>query len=103
MIEREYAERKAFLDVQRETIDTIDKIANHPSFDEQFEQFFTKSLGAKIREHATLKTQGEVFLKEMSVMLQLLTEIRLLPEGAEYEDDRTIATLKLMVSRNFPL
>jgi hypothetical protein len=54
------------------------------------------SLRGKISATQSLGAVGEEYLEGMLSLLSLLLELRTLPLGPEYEDERTIATIELM-------
>ena len=96
LLEREFKLKKTFQTVETLTIESLDKIVNEGFASEQFKETFTKSLETQFKGNDELSNKGKTFLNDMKTLLSLLLGLRRLPEGEAYEDDRTIATLKLM-------
>jgi len=100
LLKCEFKEYKSFKKVETETINTLDSITNSPEasdiLDEKFRVFFSTNLDEKMNSDSSIKVQGKVFIKDMTMFLELLYELRTLPDRPEYEDDRTIAAMQLM-------
>ncbi|KYQ89326.1 SH3 domain-containing protein [Tieghemostelium lacteum] len=96
----EFREYKSFKKVETETINTLDQITNTPEasdiLDEKFRIFFSTNLDEKMNGDNLIKNEGKTFIKDMTMFLELLYELRTLPDRPEYEDDRTIAAMQLM-------
>eukprot|EP01132_Coremiostelium_polycephalum_P004848 gene4848-6043_t len=96
----EFTEYKSFKKVETETINTLDRITNTPEasdiLDEKFRVFFSTNLEEKMNSDDLIQKEGKIFIKDMTMFLELLFELRTLPDSPEYEDDRTIAAMQLM-------
>ena len=99
LLEREFLRTGSFKVVEVQTIDTIDRITaqDNNRVETNFKPFFTRQLAARFHEEdGPITSQGIVFLNDITQLLSLLLALRTLPKGEAYEDDRTIATMKLM-------
>eukprot|EP00026_Physarum_polycephalum_P000045 Phypoly_transcript_00045.p1 GENE.Phypoly_transcript_00045~~Phypoly_transcript_00045.p1 ORF type:complete len:1883 (+),score=230.21 Phypoly_transcript_00045:40-5688(+) len=99
LLQREYNTFHSFRTTEKETISTIDRITAQDDLrvDTNFRPFFTRKLAAKFNEeYGPLHHVGMTFLNDITQLLSLLLALRTLPKGEAYEDDRTIATMKLM-------
>ncbi|GAM25576.1 hypothetical protein SAMD00019534_087510 [Acytostelium subglobosum LB1] len=95
----EYREHRSFKEVEMETINTLDKITNTDAaevLDEKVRVFFSTNLEEKMNSESLIREPGKVFIKDMTMFLELLYALRTLPDRPEYEDDRTIAAMQLM-------
>eukprot|EP01119_Soliformovum_irregulare_P019984 TRINITY_DN6420_c0_g1_i1.p1 TRINITY_DN6420_c0_g1~~TRINITY_DN6420_c0_g1_i1.p1 ORF type:complete len:1484 (+),score=565.54 TRINITY_DN6420_c0_g1_i1:731-5182(+) len=104
-LECEYEENKIgktgnyFPKVETFTIDALEKMSSKGQIaDDEMIQKFLGNLEKRVQNCAdsSLKTKGIKFAKDVRFFLQLLEAIRTLPDGPEYEDDRTEANMKLM-------
>eukprot|EP00027_Filamoeba_sp_ATCC50430_P012224 CAMPEP_0168576648 /NCGR_PEP_ID=MMETSP0413-20121227/20351_1 /TAXON_ID=136452 /ORGANISM="Filamoeba nolandi, Strain NC-AS-23-1" /LENGTH=750 /DNA_ID=CAMNT_0008610321 /DNA_START=205 /DNA_END=2457 /DNA_ORIENTATION=+ len=105
LLDREYKVRKSFTDVENGTIkvfhvmldDKDTSIANldRDTFD-QFQTLFVSSLEKYFSGNDDFHRQGRVFLEDMKQMLALLFSLRCVPQGEAYQDDRILATIRLM-------
>ncbi|EGC38812.1 hypothetical protein DICPUDRAFT_27977 [Dictyostelium purpureum] len=100
LLKCEFKEYKSFKKVETETINTLDIITNSPEgseiLDEKFRKFFSHNLEEKMASDQLIKDQSKVFISDMTIFLELLYQLRTLPDRPEYEDDRCIAAMKLM-------
>ncbi|EFA76537.1 hypothetical protein PPL_10305 [Heterostelium album PN500] len=95
----EYKEYKSFKKVETETINTLDQITNTEAadiLDEKFRIYFSTNLEEKMNLDSLIKEPGKIFIKDMTMFLELLFALRTLPDRPEFEDDRTIAAMQLM-------
>lgn len=100
LLEWEFNHTGSFRMVETQTIKTIDRITAQDDqlrVDTIFKPFFTRCLAARFHEEdGAINQRGMIFLNDISQLLSLLLALRTLPKGEAYEDDRTIATMKLM-------
>eukprot|EP00002_Diphylleia_rotans_P033952 TRINITY_DN726_c0_g1_i1.p1 TRINITY_DN726_c0_g1~~TRINITY_DN726_c0_g1_i1.p1 ORF type:complete len:1627 (-),score=400.74 TRINITY_DN726_c0_g1_i1:247-5127(-) len=95
-IERETEETGNFVLVERCTIDTLDTIANEQNADAFKERFCTR-LQAKFQaSKSSASKRSESFLNDIRQLLDLMSALRSYPMDLVYEDERTLAILKLM-------
>ncbi|ELR23221.1 SH3 domain containing protein [Acanthamoeba castellanii str. Neff] len=98
MLKREFEYYKSFKRVERQTIGSLDKIVNE--YDEKHQQnllqFFLSSLRQRFDTAPEMQEVAEKFMADMKTLITLFTSLRTLPLGPEYDDERTLATLKLM-------
>jgi dedicator of cytokinesis protein 3 len=100
MIVSEYHLSDNFDEIENELVNKLDSLFMSDSkgddiaranFIEQLRALFeTSSVDEELR------TRVLTFLNSVDQFLQLLLDVRALPEGEEYQDDRVIATLRLM-------
>eukprot|EP01133_Synstelium_polycarpum_P010994 gene10994-12806_t len=99
LLKCEYKEHRCFKKVETETINTLDQITYSEAadiLDEKFRVYFSTNLEQKMRNDPLISEPGRVFIKDMTMFLELLYALRTLPDRPEYEDDRTIAAMQLM-------
>jgi len=98
MLVAEYEQTKGVQVTTTQTILSLDSIATsvNPDVLKAFTKQFEVCLRRKISAHPSLGKAGEEYLEGMLSLLSLLLELRTLPLGPEYEDERTIATIELM-------
>ncbi|GAA5959558.1 hypothetical protein JCM3765_002370 [Sporobolomyces pararoseus] len=89
-----------FTVIEKEVIDRFDRLfgvdskgdeLSRASFVDQLRQLFESS-----EMEDDLRSQVASFLSSINSFLDLLLNVRSLPEGEEYQEDRIISTLKLM-------
>ena len=100
MIVSEYHQAGHFEDIENELVTRLDSLFMSDSkgddiaranFIEQLRALFeTSNVDEELRGRVL------TFLNSVDQFLQLLLDVRALPEGEEYQDDRVIATLRLM-------
>jgi dedicator of cytokinesis protein 3 len=100
MIVSEYYLSDNFDEIENELVNKLDSLFMSDSkgddiardnFIEQLRALFeTSSVDEELRSRVL------TFLNSVDQFLQLLLDVRALPEGEEYQDDRVIATLRLM-------
>eukprot|EP01114_Cavostelium_apophysatum_P020900 TRINITY_DN713_c0_g1_i1.p1 TRINITY_DN713_c0_g1~~TRINITY_DN713_c0_g1_i1.p1 ORF type:complete len:1705 (+),score=520.73 TRINITY_DN713_c0_g1_i1:76-5190(+) len=100
-IETEYEENRSaknFVKVETHTIDNLDKLSTKDEgLSEEFTNLFLSGLETRLKEASPdLQSKGFKFVSDIKYFLGLLTALRTLPKGPEYEDDRAVANLKLM-------
>jgi dedicator of cytokinesis protein 3 len=100
MIVSEYHLSDHFDEIENELVNKLDSLFMNDSqrnditrayFIEQLRVMFEHSnVDEELRQHV------RTFLESVGQFLQLLLNVRALPDGEEYQDDRVIATLRLM-------
>ncbi|THH15128.1 hypothetical protein EW146_g5303 [Bondarzewia mesenterica] len=97
MIVTQYHEHQHFETIENELVNKLDSLFMSDSkgddtfFIRQLRQLFdSSSVDEQLRDRVAQ------FLDEVELFLELLRNVRGLPEGEEYADDRVIATLRLM-------
>ncbi len=86
------------------TIDNLDHLSSQgeerPVDYAEFENFFLSALRERLELVEETKMEVapvvEAFLSELASLLSLLREIKTLPVGPEYEEERILATMQLM-------
>lgn len=108
LIMREYQMTGSFKRTESLTIEMMDSVFHtllerakqiSTNDDERREYVMTwldKKIGSRFDPKDHLGAQAIVFLKEMSHFLQLLYDLRGIPDDAEWIDERTIGTIRLM-------
>jgi dedicator of cytokinesis protein 3 len=100
MIVSEYHQSGSVERIEMELISKLDKLfMSETRGDDISRAFFVSQLrhlfdSSSLDEQ--LKAHVQEFLDSVDLFLELLLSVRELPEGEEYQDDRVIATLRLM-------
>ncbi len=82
---------------EENTIEALDKLVGQKKLAEElFQGFFSERLEQKLKQNEKLSKIGAPFLLSMSKLLQLLFDMRTLPEDPAYEQERVTATMRLM-------
>ncbi|PRP86041.1 hypothetical protein PROFUN_05812 [Planoprotostelium fungivorum] len=96
----EFTSAGDFSVMEAKTFDALRKISEeqNPLFNEDSISFFTDSLAAKVAalEPSEFQTKAGKYAEDLKYFTGLLYELRTLPTGVAYEDDRTVANLKLV-------
>lgn len=83
---------------EENTIEALDKLVGQKKLGEElFQGFFSERLDQKLKQNEKLSKIVTPFLLSMSKLLQLLFDMRTLPEDPAYEQERVTATMRLMV------
>jgi dedicator of cytokinesis protein 3 len=100
MIVSDYHRTGDFVKIETELINKLDELfMAETKTDDVSRAFFIKQLRHLFDSAAVddrLRTRVNEFLGSVDLFLELLLSVRELPEGDEYQDDRVIATLRLM-------
>lgn len=100
MIVSEFQQSGSFVQIETELINKLDKLfMSDTRGDDISRAFFVSQLRSLFDSSALdeqLKAHVGEFLDSVDLFLELLLSVRELPEGEEYQDDRVIATLRLM-------
>eukprot|EP01132_Coremiostelium_polycephalum_P009687 gene9687-11888_t len=98
IMKKEYAETKSFKKVESKTIEILDKIIIRERIadEEIFKHFLSQRLGNSLDSDAGLQKDGKLFMNNILQLLSLLFDFRTLPTDRSFEEERTIATLKMM-------
>ncbi|GJJ06217.1 hypothetical protein Clacol_000407 [Clathrus columnatus] len=100
MIVTEYHLSGHFDDIEIEVVTKLDSLfMSESKRDDISRAFFIGQLRHLFDNSSVddaLKQRVVAFLESVDLFLNLLLEVRALPEGDEYQDDRVIATLRLM-------
>ncbi|KAG8964810.1 hypothetical protein FRC03_001343 [Tulasnella sp. 419] len=100
MIVSEYHHSGNFNEIQTELVSKLDKLFMSETRGDDISRAFFISQLRRLFESSTLdetlKNSVGDFLDSVDQFLGLLLSVRELPEGEEYQDDRVIATLRLM-------
>eukprot|EP01104_Vermistella_antarctica_P007977 TRINITY_DN1983_c0_g1_i1.p1 TRINITY_DN1983_c0_g1~~TRINITY_DN1983_c0_g1_i1.p1 ORF type:complete len:1550 (-),score=477.61 TRINITY_DN1983_c0_g1_i1:103-4533(-) len=105
VLEREFRQHGSIKRVETNTIDSMDQIMDEGTTDDvrDFASFFLTRLKEKVSGVAVngeadrlFCKQAHSFVDDNKLLLNLLIELRTLPQTPAYEDDRTIATMQLM-------
>ncbi|KAG9050696.1 hypothetical protein FS837_003034 [Tulasnella sp. UAMH 9824] len=100
MIVSEYHQHGSFSQIETELINKLDKLfMSDVRGDDISRAFFVSQLRSLFDSSSLdgqLKERVGEFLDLVDLFLELLLSVRGLPEGEEYQDDRVIATLRLM-------
>ncbi|KIO32188.1 hypothetical protein M407DRAFT_67006 [Tulasnella calospora MUT 4182] len=100
MIVSEYHQHGSFSQIETELINKLDKLfMSDIRGDDISRAFFVNQLRSLFDSSSLddqLKERVGEFLDLVDLFLELLLTVRGLPEGEEYQDDRVIATLRLM-------
>ncbi|KAG8934388.1 hypothetical protein FRC01_003345 [Tulasnella sp. 417] len=100
MIVSEYHQHGSFSQIETELINKLDKLfMSDIRGDDISRAFFVNQLRSLFDSSSLddqLKGRVGEFLDLVDLFLELLLSVRGLPEGEEYQDDRVIATLRLM-------
>lgn len=100
MIVSEYHLSGHFDDIENEVVTKLDSLFMTESKRDDISRAFfigqLRHLFDNSNVDETLKQRVVAFLESVDLFLNLLLEVRALPEGDEYQDDRVIATLRLM-------
>jgi hypothetical protein len=105
VLQREIRDTGGCKTVWAATIDNLDLLSSDneagPPIDyREFEQFVLSSLRERLDggddEAAPAVAAGESFMVELASLLGLLREIKSMPAGPEFEDERILATMQLM-------
>eukprot|EP01090_Pellita_catalonica_P000558 TRINITY_DN10381_c0_g1_i1.p1 TRINITY_DN10381_c0_g1~~TRINITY_DN10381_c0_g1_i1.p1 ORF type:complete len:707 (+),score=106.84 TRINITY_DN10381_c0_g1_i1:58-2121(+) len=95
LIEQEFQEKGAFPVMTATTIDTIDIFAEESVVDD-VEKLLVPALAARFAKGDDLGKQGDLFLSDFKELMAKTASINMLSHDPAYEDERTLATLKLM-------
>ncbi len=100
MIVSEYHHSGNFNHIETELVSKLDKLFMSDTRGDEVSRAFFVSQLRHLFDSSSLDEQlkahvGE-FLDSVDLFLELLLSIRELPDGEEYQDDRVIATLRLM-------
>jgi hypothetical protein len=93
LLEREFRDTGAFDQVATKTIDVLDRLAN--TGDDLY-RLLLPALEEKFKGSSAFCQQGMLLLKDLKQLSDLLNDLRMLPEDQAYENERVIATMKLM-------
>jgi len=76
----------------------IDKLDSSLTIgDDDYRDFITITIEEKLKNaNSGLQAEGTEFLKTIGYLLELVHHIRTLPEGEEYDDERTLGLTRLM-------
>jgi hypothetical protein len=98
MVNAEFDTNGRFRTMERFTIDALEKSELLKRKDSEFKVVFGTALEPKFREAGKPKLleQGLTFLKDIRQLLDLMVALQEFPDEPEYEDERTVASLKLM-------
>ncbi|ETN99249.1 hypothetical protein RFI_38231 [Reticulomyxa filosa] len=101
MMKTEFETTNAMKNVETHTIDQIDLLTvehgNNETIMNRYLNFFRKRVNAKLANTNTkLKKMGVQFVDEIEKLYEYLVQLRKLPSDAMHEDERTLATLKLL-------
>lgn len=100
MIVSEYHQSGSFNQIETELINKLDKLFMSDTRGDDISRAFFVSQLRHLFDSSSLddqlKTHVGEFLDSVDLFLELLLSVRELPEGEEYQDDRVIATLRLM-------
>lgn len=100
MIVSEYHLSEHFNDIETELVNKLDSLfMSESKSDDISRAFFISQLrllfeSSKVEDQ--LRQRVSDFLDSVDLFLELLMNVRELPEGDEFQDDRVIATLRLM-------
>lgn len=100
MIVSEYHLSEHFNDIETELVNKLDALfMSESKSDDISRAFFISQLRALFESSNVddqLRQRVSDFLDSVDLFLELLMNVRELPEGEEFQDDRVIATLRLM-------
>jgi dedicator of cytokinesis protein 3 len=100
MIVSEYHLSGHFNEIETELVNKLDKLfMSDTKGDDISRAFFITQLRSLFDSSSVeeqLRVRVSDFLDSVDLFLELLLSVRELPEGDEYQDDRVIATLRLM-------
>ncbi|KIM29799.1 hypothetical protein M408DRAFT_328621 [Serendipita vermifera MAFF 305830] len=100
MIVSEYHLSEHFNDIETELVNKLDSLfMSESKSDDISRAFFISQLRALFESsdvEEQLRQRVSDFLDSVDLFLELLMNVRELPEGDEFQDDRVIATLRLM-------
>ncbi|KAG8705728.1 hypothetical protein FRC08_001495 [Ceratobasidium sp. 394] len=100
MIVSEFHVNGHFDDIEHRLVNKLDKLyMSDTKGDDISRSFFVSQLRGLFDSSSldpVLRSRVEEFLDSVNLFLDLLMNVRELPDGDEYQDDRVIATLRLM-------
>ncbi|KAG9102699.1 hypothetical protein FRC06_001407 [Ceratobasidium sp. 370] len=100
MIVSEFHVNGHFDDIEHRLVNKLDKLyMSDTKGDDISRSFFISQLRSLFDSSSldpVLRSRVEEFLDSVNLFLDLLMNVRELPDGDEYQDDRVIATLRLM-------
>jgi len=102
MIRSEFSASSHIQSVETHTIDQIDQLTAKHSHKEnvinRYLDFFRKRVREKLASSgdAQLTKIGNTFISDIERLYHFLVQLKKLPNSAQYEDERTAATLKLL-------
>lgn len=100
MIVSEHHQSGNFTQIETQLVSKLDKLfMSDTKGDEVSRAFFVSQLRQLFDSSSLeddLKARVGEFLDSVDLFLELLLSVRELPDGEEYQDDRVIATLRLM-------
>jgi len=100
MIVSEYHLSEHFNDIETELVNKLDSLFMSESKSDDISRAFfisqLRSLFESSDVDEQLRQRVSDFLDSVDLFLELLMNVRELPEGDEFQDDRVIATLRLM-------
>ena len=100
MIVSEYHLSEHFDDIENELVNKLDSLFMSDSKRDDITRAFfigqLRLLFANSNVDDELRKRVWDFLQSVDLFLELLLNVRALPEGEEFQDDRVIATLRLM-------
>ncbi|EGC34574.1 hypothetical protein DICPUDRAFT_34798, partial [Dictyostelium purpureum] len=99
IMKNEFNENKSLKKVESKTIEVLDKITIRERIcdEEIFKNFLMKRLTNSIdSDHCSFNKEAKSFISNIIQLLSLLFEFRTLPTDRAFEEERTIATLKMM-------
>lgn len=100
MIVSEYHLSGQFDDIENEVVTKLDSLFMSDSKGEDISRAFFIGHLRRLFDNSSiddgLRNRISHFLASVDLFLELLLSVRALPEGEEYQDDRVIATLRLM-------
>ncbi|KAG8749875.1 hypothetical protein FRC12_013178 [Ceratobasidium sp. 428] len=100
MIVSEFHVNGHFDDIEHRLVNKLDKLyMSDTKGDDISRSFFVSQLRSLFDSSSldpVLRSRVEEFLDSVNLFLDLLMNVRELPDGDEYQDDRVIATLRLM-------
>jgi len=91
---REYKSSSKFDDSANTTIDLLDTLANKVGPD--LVNLLIPKLQERFKGSDPMSVQGNLLVKDLSQLLSLLNSLRSLPEDPAYEDERVLASMKLI-------
>lgn len=96
-LQAEYKENKAIPKIESIAIEAMDKLSTKMALKQEFIDQFSDQITNKLKNaDPEFQEAGNKFLKTIKTFLELLLQLNTLPKIRAYEDDRTVASVKLM-------